>query len=119
MALLSLNRIAWTYASDDGNSYRCAAQKAVTDQAKSGGVAWAGVVGPLPFGYKMRRITVRNAAQNFSRVTHVYSDDAALLTAGQTVNLNHLADSYAFTSDGGSSLIGENRPRHSVTKQST
>lgn len=119
MAILSLNRIAWTYNSDDGNSYRVAAQKAVTDQAKNGGVAWAGVVGPLPFGYKMRRLTVRNAAQNFSRVTHIYATDAALMTAGQTVNLNHLADSYAFTSDGGSTLIGENRPRHSVTKQST
>lgn len=119
MALLSLNRIAWTYNSDDGNSYRVAAQKAVTDQVKSGGVAWAGVVGPLPFGYRMRRITVRNAANNFSRVTHVYSTDAALLTAGSTINLNHLADSYTFTSDGGSTLIAENRPRHSVTKQAT
>lgn len=119
MALLSLNRIAWTYSSDDGNSYRVAAQKAITDQGKSGGVAWAGVVGPLPFGYKMRRITVRNAANNFSRVVPVYTIDAALLTAGQTVNLNHLADSYAFTTDGGSTLIGENRPRHSVTKQAS
>lgn len=119
MALLSLNRIAWTYNSDDGNSYRVAAQKAVTDQGKSGGIAWAGVVGPLPFAYRMRRITVRNAVQNFSRVTHVYSDDATLLTAGSTVNLNHLNDSYTFTSDGGSTLISENRPRHSVTKQAT
>lgn len=119
MAILSLNRIAWTYSSDDSASYRVAAQKAVTDQGKSGGVAWAGVVGPLPFGYKMRRITVRNAANNFSRVTHVYDTAATLLTAGTTVNLNHLADSYAFTSDGGSTLIAENRPRHSVTKQST
>lgn len=119
MAMLSLNRIAWTYASDDGNSYRCAAQKAVTDQAKNGGTAWAGVVGPVPFAYKMRRLTVRNAAQNFSRVTHIYSSDAALLTAGATVNLNHLGDSYAFTSDGGKYIIGENRPRSSVTKQAT
>jgi hypothetical protein len=119
MALLSLNRIAWTYSSDDGASYRVAAQKAVTDQGKSGGIAWAGVVGPLPFGYKMRRITVRNAAQNFSRVTPVYERTATLMTAGTTINLNHLSDSYAFTSDGGSTLIAENRPRHSVTKQST
>src|SRR5512143_2412454 len=119
MAILSLNRIAWTYTSDDGNSYRVAAQKAVTDQAKLGGVAGAGVLVPLPFVYRMRRITVRNAAQNFSRVVHVYATDAAILTAGQTVNLNHLADSYTFTSDGGPTLIGENRPRHSVTKQAT
>lgn len=119
MALLSLNRIAWTYTSDDGNDYRVAAQKALTDQAKLGNIAWAGVVGPKPYAYKMRRLTVRNAAQNFSRVVPIYKTDATLMTAGQTINLNHLADSYAFTSDGGKYLIAENRPRTNVTKQST
>lgn len=117
MVLLSLNRIAWEYASDDGNSYRVAAQKAITDQTKLGGIAWAGTVGPLPRGIKMRRITVRNAAQSVSRVVPVYANDAAILVAGSTVNLNHLSDSYSFTSDG--NPIPEQRPRHSVTKQST
>ena len=117
MVLLSLNRIARAHASDDGNSYRVPAQKAITDQAKLGGQAWAGTVGPLPFGVKMRRITVRNAAQAVSRVVPVYAIDAAILVAGATVNLNHLTDSYTFTSDG--NPIAENRPRHSVTKQAT
>jgi len=119
MALLSTNRIAWEYAADGGVSYRVAAQKALTDQNKLGGQAWQGVVGPKPSTIKMRRITVRNAAQGVSRVVPVYSDDAAILTAGATINLNHLADSYAFTSDGGEHVIAQQRPRSSVTKQST
>jgi len=117
MALLSLNRIAWEYTSDNGNTYRVAAQKALTDQNKLGGQAWQGVVGPKPLGLKMRRITVRNAAQGISRVVPVYDADAGILAAGATINLNHLTDSYSFTSDG--EPISENRPRHSVTKQST
>lgn len=115
MALLSTNRIAWQYHSDDGNTYRVAAQKALTDQAKLGGEAWAGVVGPKPSWMKMRRITVSNATYG-SRVVPVYSTDAEILTAGETVNCNWLADSHAFTSDGGP--IPETRPRRSVTKQS-
>lgn len=118
MVLLSTNRIAWEYDSDDGTTYRVAAQKAVTDQGKLGGRAWAGSAGPKPAHIKMRRMTVRNAAQTASRVVPVYSTAATILTPGSTVNLNHLADSYAFTSDGGAAVIAEHRPRHNVTKQS-
>lgn len=117
MALLSLNRVAWQYHSDDGNTYRVAAQKGITDQAKLGGEAWAGSAGPKPTGMKMRRCTVRSASAGVSRVVPVYSTDAAILTEGTTINLNHLADSATFTSDG--TVISESRPRHSVTKQST
>ena len=116
MAVLSGNRIAWEYASDDGNSYRVAAQKAMTDQSKLGGQAWAGVVGPKPGNMKMRRITVRSAAHG-SRVVPVYATDAAILVAGATVNANAGGDSYAFTSDG--NPIPEGHIRKSVTKQST
>lgn len=117
MVLLSLNRIAWEYESDDGNSYRVAAQKALTDQAKLGGQAWQGVVGPKPHGMKMRRITVRNATAGVSRVVPVYGTDAAILSVGETINLNRLADSAAFTSSG--NPIPEQRPRKSVTIQAT
>jgi len=117
MALLSLNRIAWLYTSDNGTTYRVAAQKAITDQDKLGGTAYEGTGAPLPKGFKMRRITCRNAAQGVSRVFPVYSLDAEILTKDSTVNANHLADSYAFTSDG--EPISENRPRHSVTRQTS
>jgi hypothetical protein len=116
MAVLSSNRIAWQYHSDDGHTYRVAAQKALTDQSKLGGEAWAGVVGPMPEGYKMRRISVRNATYG-SRVLPVYSVDAAILTAGSTINVNALGDSRSFESDG--NPIAERRPRRSVTRQST
>jgi hypothetical protein len=115
MAVLSGNRIAWQYHSDDGNTYRVAAQKALTDQAKLGGEAWAGTVGPKPSWMKMRRITVANATYG-SRVVPVYDTTAAILTAGETINVNWLGDSHAFESDGGP--IPETRPRRSVTKQS-
>ena len=62
MVKLASNRIAWEYSSDDGNSYRVAASKALTDQDKLGGIAWAGTVGPKPAWIKMRRITLSNAS---------------------------------------------------------
>lgn len=116
MAIKSLNRIAWEYTSDTGAVYRVAAQKALTDQDKLGGQAWQGEVGPLPKGYKMRRITCRCSAESISRVFPVYDTDADILAAGATIDANHLADSYTFESDG--NPISENRPRHSVTRQS-
>lgn len=111
---LASNRIAWQYHSDDGNTYRVAAQKALTDQNKLGGEAWAGVVGPKPATIKMRRITVR--ATGFgSRVLPVYSTNAPILTPGQTINANFADDSHLFTSSGGP--IAEQAPRRSVTTQ--
>lgn len=118
MALLSLNRIAWLYTSDDTTSYRVAAQQALTSQAKQGGSAYAGTGGPLPNDVlRMRRITVRNAAQGVSRVVPLYSTSAALAAEDETINLNHLIDSYPFISDG--NPLGEVRVRHSVTRQTT
>lgn len=118
MALLSNNRIAWTYTDDNGNNWRVAAVKAITDQAKLGGAAWNGTDPPKPANIKMRRITVRNVAQNTSRVVPVYAPGAAIQTAGETVNLNHLnVDSYAFESDG--NTIPQGHIRESVTRQST
>jgi len=117
MARLSSNRIAWQYHSDDGNIYRVAAEKALTDQAKLGGEAWAGEAPPKPASIKMRRVTVRDTANGFSRVVPVYSLDAAILAAAATINCNRLADSYAYTHVSG--VISEQRPRQNVTTQST
>jgi hypothetical protein len=114
MVKLASNRIAWQYHSDDGATYRVAASKALTDQAKLGGEAWAGVVGPKPVWVKMRRITLSDAS-NRSRVVPVYSTDADILVAGETLNVNVDDESHALTSDG--NPINESRPRHSVTKQ--
>lgn len=114
MVKLSSNRIAWQYHSDDGNTYRVAAQKALTDQLKLGGEAWAGVVGPKPSTMKMRRITVSNAA-GASRVVPVYSLTAPILVAGETINVNYNDDSAAMTSSG--NPIPESHFRRTVTKQ--
>ena len=117
MALLSLNRIAWTYTDDLGNDWRVAAQKALTDQTKLGGSAAASTVPPKPPTIRMRRTTVRNNTLGVSRTVVVYASDAPILTAEATINLNHLADSAAFVWQ--NDLISERRARTSVTSQST
>lgn len=116
MAVLSGNRIAWTYTSDDGVDYRVAAMAAMTSQTKLGGSAGEAVALPKPARMKMRRITVRSAAHG-SRVVPVYSLDAAILEAGETVNCNAGGDSYAFTSHG--NPIPESHHIQNVTTQSS
>jgi hypothetical protein len=116
LVALSGNRIAWQYHSDDGNTYRVAAQKALTDQAKLGGEAWAGVVGPKPAAMKMRRITISDGSGN-SRVVPVYSTDAAILVAGTAMNVNVNGNSTSLTSSG--NPIPETHFRKSVTKQAS
>jgi len=115
MALLSGNRIAWTYTADDGNTYRVAAQKAMTDQAVLGGTAAAGTLPEKPSALVMRRVTVSNGT--LSRVLPCYEPSAPIATAGTAVNANRAGDSHAFTSNGG--FIPEGGPRKNVTKQST
>ena len=116
MALLSTNRIAWTYTDDQGNQWRVAAQKALTDQAVLGGSAAASTVPQKPSDIRMRRATVSNASGH-SRVVHVYEPTADIATAGTSINVNYLSNSEAFTSNGG--FIPESTPRRSATKQST
>jgi hypothetical protein len=126
MARLPANRIAWTYTDDGGFDWRVAAEKAVTDQAKLGGSAAAATVPEKPAWLKMRRTTVRNATNSISRTVPVYAADAAILTAGETINLNlqllnGTSDSAAFTQGANSptNIIGEKRlPRGRVTSQS-
>lgn len=116
MAVLSGNRIAWQYHADNGQTYRVAAQKALTDQGKLGGEAWAGVVGPRPATHKMRRITVRAAGVG-SRVLPVYDTTATILAVGTTINANFAGDSHVFVSSG--NPIPEDHVRQSVTEQAT
>lgn len=118
MALLSNNRIAWTYTDENGANWRVAAVADITSQNKLGGTAWNGTDPAKPASLKMRRISVRNVAQNASRVVPVYSAGAAIQTENATVNLNHLnVDSYAFSSSG--NTIPEGHVRKNVTRQST
>ena len=106
------------YTDEKNQQWRVAAVKAYTDQNKLGGVAWDGTAPAKPASIKMRRITVRSAAQGVSRVVPVYDVTAAIISSGETINLNHNnVDSYAFESDG--NLIPENHIRSSVTRQST
>jgi hypothetical protein len=114
MAALDHNRIAWTYTSDDGNTYRVAAQKALTDQNKLGGSAAAATLPEKPSAIKLRRVTVSNAAGQ-SRVLVCYETGAPIVVAGTTINVNVGMDSASFSSNGG--FIPEGGPRKNVTKQ--
>jgi len=115
-AELSRNRIAWSYTSDDGNVYRVAAMKAMTDQNVLGGSAAAGTVQQKPSAIKLRRCTVSDASGN-SRVVPVYDDSAPIKTAGTAINVNIGLASFTLTSNGG--VIPEGGPKHNVTKEST
>lgn len=115
MVLLSKNRIAWQYHSDNGRTYRVAAMKAMTDQGVLGGEAWDGTSPAKPGTIKMRRITVHNATLG-SRVVPVYSTDADILTPETEVTCNALTDQAVYKSTG--EPIPEKRPRVSVTTQS-
>ena len=116
MAELSRNRIAWGYVADDGTVYRVAAMKAYTDQAVLGGAAAAGTVAEKPSHIKMRRVSVSDGA-GVSRVLPCYAPGAPIVTAGTSVNVNHLGNTIACTSNGG--FIPQGGPRRNVTKQST
>jgi hypothetical protein len=118
MALLSSNRIAWSYTDDDGHVWRVAALKAWTDQNKLGGSAADGTVPQRPAGYKMRRCVVSDGAGH-SRTVPVYTTDAAIVTGGTefafNANVGGAITSVNGTSNGG--FLREGSSRHNVTKQ--
>lgn len=116
MASLPTNRIAWTYTDATGKAWRVAAQKAITDQGILGGSAAASSVPPKPASIKMLRATVRSAG-GVSRTVPIYSASQTITVDGATINLNLLENSTVFTWIG--SVIPEQRPRQSVTSQST
>lgn len=113
MALLGGNRLAWLYTDNEGNVWRVAAQKAMTDQAKLGGSASDGTEPEKPSAIKMRRCTVSNGT--YSRVVPVYTTNAPITVAGETVNVNRAGDSRTLVSAGG--YIPEGGPRRNVTRQ--
>lgn len=119
MAVLSSNRIAWTYTDDAGNDWRVAANKAWTDQGVLGGAAAASTVPQRPAGYKMRRAVVSDGAGH-SRVVPVYDGGADIITPGTSFNFNAnvggVITEVTGTSNGG--FIREGSSRHNVTKQS-
>ncbi len=118
MAVLSSNRIAWSYTDDDGNVWRVAALAAWTSQDKLGGSAAAATVPQRPGGYKMRRCVVSDGAGH-SRTVPVYTTDAAIITAGTAFNFNAnvggAITEVSGTSNGG--FLREGASRHNVTKQ--
>lgn len=115
MALLSENRIAWTYTDDNGFDWRVAAQKALTDQNKLGGSAAAASVPAKPAYIKMRRITVHDSSSR-SRVVPVYSVGAPICTKAATITVNYQGDSHSLTTT--ANVIPQNHIRSSVTTQS-
>jgi hypothetical protein len=118
MAVLSSNRIAWSYTDDDGNVWRVAALKAWTDQAVLGGTAAAATVPQRPAGYKMRRCVVSDGAGH-SRTVPVYDTAATIITGGTSFNFNAnvggVITEVSGTSNGG--FLREGSSRHNVTKQ--
>lgn len=115
MVAASSNRVAWSYHSDNGNIYRVAAVKDMTDQGLQGGESGAAVSLPKPASMKMRRLTVTSAA-GVSRVIPIYSTDASILPVGISINVNINGTMVACTSSG--NPIPESHTRHNVTRQS-
>ena len=120
MAVLSSNRIAWTYTDDDGNDWRVAALKAWTDQAKLGGSAAAATVPQRPGGWKLRRTSVNDGAGH-SRVVPIYKTDAVMFLGrtGFNFNANVAGVITEVSGFGGPGAIREGSSRHNVTIQST
>lgn len=119
MAVLSSNRIAWTYTDAAGNNWRVAALKAWTDQGVLGGSAAAATVPQRPGGSKMRRTTVSDGAGH-SRVVPVYEATADITTPGTSFNFNANVAG-VITEVTGTSIgefLKEGNGAH-VTKQST
>lgn len=119
MAVLSSNRIAWTYTDDDGNTWRVAALADWTSQAKLGGAAAASTLKQRPAGYKMRRCVVSDGAGH-SRTVPIYDTAATIIAAGTPFNFNAnvagVITEVTGTSNGG--FLREGASRHNVTKQS-
>jgi hypothetical protein len=119
MAVLSSNRIAWSYTDDDGHVWRVAALKAWTDQGVLGGAAAAATIPQRPAGYKMRRTVVSDGAGH-SRTVPVYDLAATIIAAGTALtfnaNVGGVIASVTGTSNGG--FLREGASKHNVTKQS-
>jgi hypothetical protein len=118
MAVLSSNRIAWTYTDNAGNNWRVAALKAWTDQGVLGGAPAANTVPQRLGGNKMRRCVVSDGAGH-SRTVPVYEAAATIVTGGTAFNFNAnvggVITEVTGSSNGGSIKEGNGG---AVTKQS-
>ncbi len=95
------NRVAWTYTTTDGETFRTSAKNVyvndVTDGAKFGGSAAAGSVRPLPASFKTRKVVCVDAT-GVSRAVVAYDTTCALwATPGTTVTLNKNGVDTVFT----------------------
>ena len=99
MAFIDTSRIAWQYHSDDGEIYRVAAVKGLTDQAKQAGESGVTNSNPKPGRIKMRRVTCKTAA-GLSRVFPLYDLEAPLAAEGATITANVDGNGTVFTSQG-------------------
>jgi hypothetical protein len=119
MAVLSSNRIAWTYTDDSGNDWRVAALKAWTDQGVLGGSAAAATVPERKGGSPMRRVTVSDGAGH-SRVVPVYEAGATIATPGTSFNFNaNVAGAITEVTGTSSGRVLPEGRKPNVTKQST
>lgn len=119
MAVLSSNRIAWSYTDDSGNVWRVAALKAWTDQAVLGGAAAANTVPERKGGSPMRRVTVSDGAGH-SRVVPVYEAGATIATPGTSFNFNaNVAGAITEVTGTSSGRVLPEGRKPNVTKQST
>lgn len=117
MAALSPNKIAWRYVTGTKH-YVLFAQKAITDQLKTGGQAADGTEELAPRGFKYRRANVASAA-GAKRAVICYDTSATLWTdPGETVNLNYLNNSTSFTGAGEDGQRLESKPRRAVPHDS-
>lgn len=120
MAVLSSNRVAWTYTDDDGHTWRVAALAEWVSQGVLGGAAALPTIPQRPAGYKMRRCVVSDGAGH-SRTVPVYDLTATIIAAGTAfafnANVGGAITSVTGTSNGG--FLREGASRHNVTKQQT
>lgn len=114
MAALSPNKIAWRYVADATTNYVLPAQKAITDQLKTGGQAADGTETSPPAGFKYRRVNCQDAAGH-KRSIIAYDTACDLWTTnGTTLNLNYLNNSTVFTGKGPKSRREQSWPRRSI-----
>lgn len=100
---VSANKVAWTYTDDDGNDWRVAASKGITDQVngssvpKVGGEAAAATVARLPQyitprkRYVVSAAGVRRAVVCYDKTCDLWATDAT------TINLQFGGADTAFT----------------------
>lgn len=123
MAWLNGNKIAWTYTDSVGNSWRRAAAKAITDQVNGasdplvGGTAAASSVQPFAKARLRPRGVYCTSSGRPKKLVTVYADDAPLLVAGTSINLNTGVDSFAYVSS--TETIPERKIRSWSITQST